>query len=126
MNNDVLILLGCFPYSKINSNGEFIAHSNIGNAYFSVVGVKESDIKEKVIEWFSRDAYKTVCFRNVGIGRQKNNEYHKYISDGINEYLGTDFKENDFEVIYTRLGNSVNHDLTKTFIESGYDLSVLY
>ena len=44
---------------------------------------------------------------------------------GINKFLGTDFTEEDIALIYDRLGNCVNHDLTVEFINSGYDMSLL-
>ena len=49
----------CFPRSFINPNGEFIAHP-IANQYFILRDCKsELDVKCKVLEWFSRGAYKT-------------------------------------------------------------------
>lgn len=45
--------------------------------------------------------------------------------DGINDFLETDFTENDMEEIYQYLGNAINHKKTVGFIESEYDFKVL-
>lgn len=114
-------LMGCFPRSVINQNLEFIAHIK-ANQYFRLEDCEnELDVKCKVLEWFSRGAYKTEPYRT----KQKNDEFHKFMRDGLNEYLGTDFNEKDLEIIYTYLGNCCNHRMTIEFIESGYDLSIL-
>lgn len=114
-------LMSCFPRSYINQHGEFITHE-IANEYFILKNCEnELDVKCKVIEWFSRGAYKAEPYGT----RKKNNEFHKFMLDGINKFLGTKFTENDMELIYTYLGNAVDHELTIKFICSGYDLEVL-
>ena len=114
-------LMKCFENSFINHNGEFIAHSK-ANAYFILHSCEtELDVKCKVLEWLSRDAYKICPFGSD----RKNKEFHKFMLNGINEFLGTEFTENDIDTIYTYLGNACHHSLTIKFIESGYDLSIL-
>ena len=114
-------LMNCFPRSFINQNGEFIAHLK-ANEYFRLDNCEsELDVKCKVLEWFSQGAYKRQPYGT----KKLNNEFNKFMRDGINEYLGTDFDENAMEIIYTYLGNCCNHKLTIKFIESGYDMSVL-
>lgn len=122
MDLDIILkLMHCFPGSKINQFGEFIAHEK-GNAYFNLKNCKsELDIKCKILEWFSRDAYKAEPFRQ----KAKNDKFHEFMLDGINKYLATDFTHDDMELIYCKLGNAVNHELTVRFIESGFVLSVL-
>lgn len=113
--------MSCFPRSFINQCGEFIAHQK-ANEYFILENCKsELDVKCKVLEWFSRGAYKTTPYRT----KQKNDEFHEFMLKGINEFLGTKFTEKDMELIYTYLGNAVDHELTIKFICSGYDLEVL-
>lgn len=113
-------LMNCFPESFINQRGEFIAHEK-ANMYFILKDCKnELDVKCKVLEWLSR-SYKT----NLYCTKQKNDEFHKFMFDGINEFLGTDFDTMDMEQIYTYLGNAYNHEKTIMFIESGYVMSVL-
>lgn len=114
-------LMSCFPRSYINQHGEFIAHE-IANEYFILKNCEnELDVKCKVIEWFSRGAYKTEPYGT----RKKNNEFHKFMLDGINKFLGTSFTETDIETIYIYLGNAVHHEKTIEFVCSGYDLDVL-
>ena len=55
----------------------------------------------------------------------RNEEYHKLILKRVNEFLGTDFTEEDMEIIYQYLGNAIRHKLTIKFVESDYDLTVL-
>lgn len=114
-------LMKCFPRSFINQEGEFIAHKD-ANQYFVLKNCKdELEVKCKVLEWFSRGAYETDPYRT----KQKNDEFHKFMLDGINEFLGTDFDTMDIEQIYTYLGCACDHERTIVFIESGYVMSVL-
>lgn len=113
--------MNSFPGSMINQYGEFIAHDK-ANEYFILRNCEtELDVKCKVLEWFSGGAYKTEPYRRA----DKNIEFHKFMRDGINQFLGTDFTEDDMEIIYTYLGNCCNHEKTIRFIESGYDMQAL-
>lgn len=119
--NIILKLMHCFPGSKINQFGEFIAHEK-ANEYFSLNDcVEELDLQCKVLEWFSRGAYKTEPYRN----RKKNEDFHRFMLNGINEFLGTSFTHEDMELIYCELGNGICRTLTIEFIESGFDLNLL-
>ena len=114
-------LLECFPTSFVNVHEEFIAYPRT-NLYF-ILGSCETllDVKCKVLEWFSRDCFKTQPFRS----NWRNEEYHKLILDRVNDFLGTDFTEEDMEIIYSELGNAIRHELTIKFVESDYDLRLL-
>jgi len=117
---EVQRLMNAFPRSFINQHGEFIAHRE-ANEYIILHDCESVlEVKCKVIEWFSRGAFKTAPF-----GERKNREFHRFMLDGINKYLFTSFTPNDMDEIYTYLGNSVNHERTLQFINSGYDMSVL-
>lgn len=110
-----------FPKSFINSCLEFIAHKE-ANEYFLLADCEtEFDVKCKVLEWLSRGAYKTCPFNS----NLKNERFHNFMLNGINDFLGTDFTEEDIELIYDRLGNRVNHALTVEFVNSGYDMALL-
>ena len=110
-----------FPKSFINSALEFIAHKE-ANEYFRLEDCEcEFDVKCKVLEWLSRGAYKTEPF----VSHKKNADFHEFMLNGINKYLGTNFSYDDMEIIYTYLGNRCNHSKTEKFIESGYEMSVL-
>ena len=114
-------LMFCFPNSFINHNNEFIAHRR-ANAYFLLSNCEtELDIKCKVLEWLSRYAYKAQPYGSD----YKNEQFHNFMLNGINNFLGTEFTKDDIEIIYTYLGNCCNHKRTIRFIESDYDLSVL-
>lgn len=111
-------LMNCFPNSFINSSGEFIAHHT--GEYFNFENCETLlDVQCKVIEWFSRAAYKSEPYNSS----HKNKKLHSFMLDGINKFLGTEFTENDMETIYTYLGNAIKHSKTIEFIESGYDMT---
>lgn len=117
----ILRLMNCFDRSFISQCGEFIAHDK-ANQYFTIKNCKtELDIKCKMLEWFSRGAYKSEPFRN----NKKNDELHAFMLNGINRFLGTSFIDEDIKVIYIYLGNACDHEKTIRFIESGYDFNVL-
>ena len=115
-------LMRCFPHSFINGRGEFIAHQK-SNTYliFNTCETLE-DVQCKVIEWLSRAAYKTEPYRS----KQSNSDFHSFMLTGINQFLGTKFKNEDMEIIYTYLGNACNHDLTVQFVKSGFDMEVIW
>lgn len=114
-------LIDAFPDSFINSKDEFIAHLK-SNQYI-ILGNCESelDIQCKVLEWFSRPAHKTACYSQ----EWRNIRFHEFMRGGVNEFLNAKFTEQDMSDIYDALGNSINHELTIAFINSGYDLSIL-
>ncbi len=114
-------LARAFPGGFINTGLEFIAHKE-ANEYFRLEDCEsEFDVKCKVLEWLSRGAYKTCPFHT----RLKNERFHNFMLNGINDFLGTDFTEEDIEIIYQELGNRVRHSLTEEFVNSGYDMEVL-
>lgn len=114
-------LIACFDGSYINRNGEFIAHPRT-NQYFILRNCETLlDVKCKVLEWLSRAAYKSQPYNTEAA----NKRLHRFMLDGINKYLGTDFTHEDMELIYTYLGNACNHQRTVRFVESGYDMDIL-
>ncbi len=114
-------LARAFPNSFINTALEFIAHKE-ANEYFRLEDCNnEFDVKCKVLEWFSRGAHKTCPFHT----NLKNERFHNFMLNGINDFLGTDFTEDDMAIIYQKLGNRVRHSLTEKFVNSGYDMAVL-
>lgn len=114
-------LARAFPDSFINSSLEFIAHLK-ANEYFRIEDCEtELDVKCKVLEWLSRGAHKTCPFHT----NLKNERFHNFMLNGINDFLGTDFTEEDMAIIYQKLGNCVRRTLTIEFINSGYDMAVL-
>jgi hypothetical protein len=116
-----LKLVHSFPRSFINGGLEFIAHKK-ANEYFRLEDCEnELDVKCKVLERFSRGAFKTEPFYSV----YENDRLHEFMLNGINKYLGANFSYDDIEIIYTYLGNCRDHQKTILFIESGYDMAIL-
>ena len=119
--NELLRLMRCFHGSFVNEHGEFIAH-RYSNTYFRLDNCEsELDVKCKVLEWLSRSASKGQPYATD----KKNLVFQGFMQEGINRYLGTEFDSEEFDEIYTYLGNACNHAKTLRFIESGYDLRIL-
>ena len=114
-------LFDAFPGSYINDRIEFIAIKKT-NLYFILWNcLTPTDVKCKILEWFSRDATKAMPFRSG----EKNRMYQEKVRTGINHALQTDFSQADLEYIYTYLGNAIRHDTTIRFVENGYDMEWL-
>lgn len=108
-------LMQAFPNSFINAQGEFVAHRT--GEYFMLRNCEtELDIKCKILEWFSRAAYKTEPYSS----KEKNDEFHAFMLHGINQFLGTYFSEDDMEYIYTYLGNAIRHEKTVEYITKSH------
>lgn len=121
IDHTITRLMAAFPNSFINHNEEFIAHLD-ANEYFCLGNCEtELDVKCKVLEQLSRGAHKTCPFNS----NLKNERFHNFMLDGINDFLDTEFTEEDIALVYDRLGNCVNHDLTIIFVKSGYDMTYL-
>lgn len=119
--NMAIRLMNCFPGSFINHNGEFIAHLK-SNTYLCLADCEsEQDIMCKVLEWLSRAASKGEPYRS----NKANQRFQQFMQDGINQYLGTAFSHDDFDEIYTYIGNCCNHQKTLRFLESGFDMALL-
>ena len=114
-------LLKFFQESFINERDEFIAHKR-SNTYLCLGDCKKPiDIECKVLEWCTRPASKGMPDSQGW----SNRKFRKFMLDGINDFLETDFSESDMEEIYQYLGNAINHEKTVRFVKSGYDFKVL-
>lgn len=121
MKEVMLALYKSFPGSFINSMDEFIAHEK-GNQFFILSDCEyPEDVTCKVLEWFSRGASKGSPYSS----EWRNRKYRKFMLDGINNFLDTNFSKEEMEEIYTYIGGACNHDKTLKFIESGFDMKVL-
>ena len=113
-------LMSAFPGAFIYYNGEIIVHKK-ANSYFILKDcTSRLDVQCKVLEWLSRDAYKSEPFNSAA----KNIKFNEFILNGINTFLGTTFTYDDMDEIYTYLGNRCNHQRTLRFIESNYTLNL--
>ena len=114
-------LCNAFPKSFINGNLEFIAHQR-ANEYFRLEDCEnEFDVKCKVLEYLSRGGYKTQPYHT----KKSNDAFNEFMLNGINKFLKTNFSKDDMAIIYQKLGNGVNPELTVAFIVSGYNISIL-
>lgn len=116
-------LFGAFPDAIINRNLEFVAdpHRKV-NSYFRLDNCQSrEDAICKVLEYLSREAYKSMHFN----AKWRNEQVHDYHLHGINVFCRTNFTKEDIAVIYTYLGCGINRKKTLEFIHSGYDLDVL-
>ena len=119
--NELKKLLGLFPRSYINQNLEVILIPKI-NTYFNLEGVgSRRDIIAKLLMWCTRTIAKGQPFRN----KKRNDMYREATKRALNYYLGTLFSDEDINLIYQRLGNGINQDLTYSFIDSDFDMEVL-
>lgn len=119
--NELKNLLGLFPESYINQNLEVILIPKT-NTYFSLKGVgSRRDIIAKLLMWCTRTIAKGQPFRN----KKRNNMYREATKRALNYYLETLFSDEDINLIYQRLGNGINQDLTYSFIDSDFDMEVL-
>ncbi|WP_130890215.1 hypothetical protein [Fusobacterium ulcerans] len=113
LQEDVRELMFLFRQSFINHNCELILVPKI-NLYFGLKDINtKRDLDKKMIHWVSRSCTKS------------NKYWNKYITEKFNKYFKREFTEKELELIYARLGNEVNKELTEKFLDSGLNLEVL-
>lgn len=121
MIDEIFNVMKCFSESYINRCGELII-SERGNVYFTATDCDtKEDIICKLLEWCSRPIAKGVPYATT----KRNVEWRNSLLCGYNNYLGTNFTQDDMYWIYDKLGNAVDHELTLKFIHSNYDLSLV-
>lgn len=107
-------IYSCFPTAHISEDNELILEKGTC-IYFTLDGCTTVlHIKCKLLEWFSKWCIKAEQGR-VAVTRLKR----------LNAVLGTKFDQSDIELIYSRLGNKRDRELTVKFIESKYDTKLL-
>lgn len=122
MTDEIFNVMKCFPGSYINHVGEVIL-SDKGNVYFTAINcMNKTDIVCEILEWCSRSIAKGEPYCH----KKRNREWREKLLSGCNKYLGTNFTQEDMYWIYDQLGNAINHKLTLKFIESGFDLRLVY
>lgn len=122
---DFLIkIMSAFPHSFIKYyvyGGFEITLDGQNVLWFSLEEIESDlELKRRFISAISR-CYKTEPYR----ASKRNIEWQQKHMVAFNKVLGTNFTEDDFEYIYTYLGNGCNKPIAIKFIESGYDLNVL-
>lgn len=112
-------LLNCFPESYINHSLEVILIPKT-NTCFSLVGCDtKRDIIAKVLMWCTRDISKGCPYEY----RKRNIRFYVENKERLEKYLG---KKINVDVVYQRLGNGINKELTHQFIDSDFDMDLLY
>ena len=124
MNNlmgEIQGIMKHFKNSYINNNLEVILLPKT-NGYFAIKNCRnEVDIKCKILENISRDCFKTQHYSKL----KDNKKMWQENLIALNNALKTDFSQQDIELIYNKLGNGINHKLTKKFVESDFNMEVL-
>ena len=121
MINEIFNVMKHFPKSYINRCGELIL-SDKGNVYFTAINCEtKEDVICKLLEWCSRPLAKGEPYKTL----KRNIEWRNSLIRRYNNYLETNFTQEDMYWIYDKLGNAVNHELTLKFIHSGYDMSLV-
>jgi hypothetical protein len=107
-------ILPFFPTACMYKEKELIIEPK-NNLYILADNIKPGlDFNCKILEWCSRS-----CCKGLS------DYWQKYMRRGINSYFKQTWSKNDYDIIYTRLGNGVNRKLCVDFIMSGFDLKVL-
>ena len=115
IHKDVKRLMQIFQGSFINAYDELILDRKY-NIYFNLTDVHNTlDLKCKVLAWVTRPCIKGIPSKNQKVFRQR-----------VNEFLVTEFTFEEFETIYTYLGNDIKRELCETFVRCIYDMNVIY
>ena len=113
---DIKNLLKIFD-GFINYNFELILDED-RNIYTDLKLLEnKKDLLKNIFEWKSRECSK--------FNDKETEEFRKNINEFPNKSIGRTFTKNEFEIIYINLGNGVNKELTKKFIDSNFDLELL-
>lgn len=121
---DLLIkIMAAFKESfvKCNNDGFEIILDSKSNFFFSLENIdSDCELIRRLISSVSR-CYKTEQYEK----KWRNRKYQTELMTSFNGFLGTNFTEDDFEYIYTYLGNGCNKPIAIKFIESGYNIEIL-
>ncbi len=115
-------IMRIFYDSFINSEFELIVFPKT-NAFMSLTYRCESalDVKCKLLENCSRHCCITLGYE----GNRRNKKMWQENTDRMNKYFNTNFSVENMELIYDKLGNGINRDLTIRFINSGLNINLL-
>lgn len=121
LQKEIFKLMELFQGSFINGLNELILIPKT-NLYFRLEDIETLlDLKCKIIAWCSR----ACCKAEPYIKAISNKKYQESVRKKINKYLGTDFCEKEWLLIYIYLGNGINKNLCEKFINSDYNLELL-
>lgn len=102
-----------YPDTCVQDNEIILSHKR--SIYFKIDDVvSKTDLKYKVLSALTRPA-----------GKDNNPHMRQNMKRLINEYLHTSFSEDEFAIIYDKVGQNTNRGLLVQFIQSNYDLDLL-
>lgn len=108
------LILPHFPTASIYKKDELILEPK-NNIYFRLDNVvSQLDFDCKILEWCSRS-----CCKGLS------DYWQKYMRRGVNSYFRKTWSREDYDIIYTHIGNAVNRTLTIEFILSGFNFDKL-
>ena len=110
-----------FPSSFINEHNELILIPAT-NLYIQLENCKTKlQLFSKLLEWCSRDT----CFSLPYMMMKINEIYWRQNREALNAFFDQNWSHENMSLIYETLGCHINPTLTKQFIESGFDLTIL-
>ena len=123
MNNEVFEelekLMSYFPDSFVNRQLELILIPKT-NTYFSLRDcLTKNDVISNVLMYCIRDISKAMPYQQ----QKRNIDFYVVNRTRLEKYLGLSINVN---VVYHCLGNGIYKELTYRFIESGFDMDLLY
>lgn len=115
LEEEIKRIMKIFKGSFINDHNELILIPKI-NLFFRLDDVLcEFDLKVKILSWATRTT----------VTGSKRDYWRNYTKKKINEFLGTKFDDEDFSLVYNKLGNDCDRLLCGKFIFHKYDLKIL-
>lgn len=117
----VFEIMNVFTGSFINCNKELILIPKT-NLHICLEDVHTIHyLKCELLEWCSRSCVEAMPYRNDN----HNRKYQDDTLNKINKCLNTHFTREQMLLIYIKLGNGINPNLTDEFVRSGYDMNKL-
>ena len=114
-------LFKCFPHGFLNSHNDFIIRTK-GNVYINLDSVQSfEDVIVKILEYCSRDASKGMPYKSM----INNERFRAGLQYDFENLIGKRFTQKDWDAIYCRLGNGINHELALRFYARNFDMRVL-
>lgn len=114
VNQTALKIIGKYFNGFVNEVGEIIIIPEL-NIFINGNFTNDDDLKVKTINSLSR------FVNDYVLTRGQRGTFLRM----SNEILGQQFSSDDWNLIYRKLGNAINPDLTTQFIGSNYDMKLL-
>lgn len=115
-SNNVVVkgLMKCFKDSFINADNELILVPKT-NLFLNLNTIySEQELRYRVI---------ASCSRSCISEKSQSKYWARVTRNSVNEFLGTNFEEGDFRLLYDKFGNRSNEEEAMLFIEEGMDIT---